>query len=301
MSQKQNDKITELLERVEEAVQQSKYEDAARFLRRIAAYSGLSRDMNKFRIFMAKAGDLYRKAAEDLWKKGRKLKAALLFIEATKCYNTSGSYDKASACEEMIYQYYFSMRRIKICSFEGSAQDLKHIGDFLRSKGDLETAEDCYCWAAEKAAKEGKFALSGGLYRDAGDCSWHLGNTGRTAEEYSKAAEKYIIAKEYFEAAWHYNISGFLFILDGKFKEASEMARKAGAACLEGKIPVILDRMSRLCGYLSKGYIYDAEREWSNLRRKMKANYVQLIERCFMKVRAALKDRGILQNINSRH
>jgi len=291
LSVNKDDKTAELLKEAENAARSGNHEKAARFLRRLAAYKGLIRDMTNFRRFMADAGDLYERAAEDVWNNKNKLEAVLLYLKASKCYRDAGEDDKADKCDNKIYTYYLKIKDANLSSFEGSAQDLKLLGDFLKGRGDLEAAGDCYRWAAEKAAKEGKLALSGGLYRDAGDCSWSLGKSARTAQEYSKAAQNYLVAKEYFEAAWHYNLSGFLYILAGKFKEASEMARMAGIACLEGKIPVILDRMSRLCSYLSRGYIHDAEKEWSILRRKMKIDYAQLIERCFRKVRAALKEK----------
>jgi len=290
LSRRRDEKHLKLVKAAEEALEQSNYEDAARLMQRAAAYSGLLGDMEKFRMFMGKAGEFYKKAAENLWRSEGKLEASLLYIKAAKCYRDAGHHESAEICNLMVHKYCDAMRRSSP-RFEGSALDLKRIGDFLKGRGDLEGAGDCYRWAAEKAEEEGKLALSGGLHRDAGNCRWLLEDIGKTAEEYSRAADKYFEAQEYFEAAWHYNLSGFLLILDGRFKAASEMAWKAGTACIEGKIPVLLDRMSRLCGYLSRGNLHDAEREWSTLRRKMKIDYAQLIERCFRKVRETLKER----------
>ena len=286
------EKHLELVREAEEALKQGRYEEAALLMQRAAAYSGLLGDMERFRVFMAKAGEFYEKAAELLWRAEGSLEASLLYIKAAKCYRDAGRRESAEKCNLTVQKYCKAMRRSP--RLEGSALDLKRIGDFLKDRGDLEGAGDCYRWAAEKAEEEGKLVLSGGLHRDAGNCRWLLDEVEKTAEEYSRAADKYFEAQEYFEAAWHYSLSGFLLILEGRFKEASMMAQKAGVACLEGKIPVLLGSMSRLCGYLSRGNLYAARREWFALRLKVKAEYAQLIERCFRKVKRALKE-GTLQ------
>lgn len=58
----------------------------------------------------------------------------------------------------MVHKYCDAIRESSL-TFDGSALDLKRIGDFLKDVGDLEGAGDCYRWVAEKT-EEGEGSSS---------------------------------------------------------------------------------------------------------------------------------------------
>ena len=70
-----------------------------------------------------------------------------------------------------------------------------------------------------------------------------------------------------------------------KFEKTQELAGKANNACLEGRISVLLNELSRICAKLGKQEIRDAEEQWRRIKRKFKGSYVSLIDSCFKALR----------------
>jgi len=191
----------------------------------------------------------------------------------------------AKVCDSAIQRYYAWVTKDGLTEIHGDANDLKGVGDYFAKNGDFERAIDCYQTAADKAFKEEKLALSGGLYRDAGDCYQRLKDSESAAKIYATAAEMYSRCQEYFEAAWHYCQSGFLFIRAGRLKEATLMARKAGFACSEGRIDVLLNDLCHICTLLGERSLSEAEERWHKVRMKFKGSYANLIDSCFQALR----------------
>jgi len=173
----------------------------------------------------------------------------------------------------------------------GDAHNLKDLGDFFAKNDDFETAIECYGIAAEKAFEEEKPLLSGRLHRDMGDCYQNLKDFENAAKNYATVADIYLKCQEYFEAAWNYCESSFLFIHVGKMGEASIVAEKASSACDEGRITVLLNDLSYICRMLCNGSPHEAEQRWNRIKTKFKGSYTNLIDSCFTSLREKSVDR----------
>jgi len=249
-------------------------------MRRVAHYFRFNNDLTNFRKFAKKTGDYYSRAAKNLWDSGCRRKASILYIKAADCYREIGDHASAKSCSLAVRNYYATIFKNSLTNIQGSAQDWKSLGDYLREEGDIEEARECYEAAAKRALEDGKLILAGGLFRDAGDCSSLLNDIERTADNYAMAADQYFKSKKYFEAAWHYNLSGFLLISLKRFDEALLMAKKAKKACFVGNL-LILSSLSKTCELLSRRNYLAAEEEWRKIRRKFKRNYAELVDSCF--------------------
>ena len=273
-----------LTEMAQEAIREGRDEEAALLLWKVGAHFGMLGDEEKFKELNGEAGRCYLRAAERLWENGKGLEASLLYIKAAKCFKNSGDEGLAQNCDRRVREYYSTLEG-DLAVFTGTSRDLKLIGDYFRARGSLRDAGRCYHLAAERAEEEGRQILSGGFYRDAGDCFWHLGDPLRAAQHYEAAAERYSEASRYFEAAWHYNIAGFLFIIAEEPERALSAARKANVAYLRGEIPTLFNSLSKICEFLAMEKFLEAEEEWLKVKRKFKRTYVDLIDSCFDVVR----------------
>jgi len=72
-----------------------------------------------------------------------------------------------------------------------------------------------------------------------------------------------------------------------KFNEAQKLAKRAENACLEGRVTVLLNHLTRVCEHLSKGGTLEAQEEWERIRRKFKAEYATLVDSCFKALQEA--------------
>ncbi len=269
----------------EKAIKKHDYEDAARFFHYVTISFGLANDESNQKKYANKTGECYLQGARKLEDENDFLKAILLCIKATNSFQEGGSEESSKLCDSVIRKYYALIARYGLTRIDGDAHNLKGVGDYFFNNGDLEKAIECYRTAAEKAFKEDKLALSGGLYRDVGDCYQRLKDFENAAKTYATAADMYFNCQEYFEAASHYCESGFLFIHVGRLKEASIMARKAGFSCDEGCIDILLNDLSYICRLLSERSLYEAEERWKKIRMKFKRSYIDLIDSCFRALR----------------
>jgi len=269
----------------EEALKILDYEVAARFFRYATIYFGLVNDASNQRKFAIKTGECYLQSAQELRREDGPLKAILLCIKAASYSQEGRSEELVRICDSVIRQKYTMITKDHFMRFHGEPHDLKGIGDYFLKNGDLERAIECYRTAAENASNGENPILSGGLYRDVGDCYQKSEDIERAAESYAKAAHMYLKGREYFEAAWHYCESGFMFIRLGRLEEASTMARKASSACSEGHIDVLLNDLSHICRLLSERALYEAEDRWKRIRIKFKRSYINLVDSCFEALR----------------
>ena len=270
------------LKLAEEAAKRRDYETAARFYRYVAVHCGLLNDLDNMKNFTIKTGECYFNAGKKLWN-SNPIKALLLCIRASNCFKEGGDEQRAKKCDQMIEGYYDSIRRNGIIKSCKDTHDLKRIGDYFANH-DLEKSIECYEVAAEKAFEAGKFNLSGSLYGILGECYMALKRYEDAAESYARSAEIYHECQEFFEAAWHYCISGFYFILAKNAKKALFMASRAELVCKEDEIRVILNDLVLICRLLSEGSIQEARRIWSRIRMKFKRDYIQIIDSCFRSV-----------------
>lgn len=250
-------------------------------MRRIAHYFRLNGDMTKFREFTRKTGDYYLQAANGLRNSGNLLKASLLFVKAADCYREIEDHVSARDCGLAARKYCAIASEEGRAGLQGSALDLKRLGDYFRSEDDTEAARECYEMAATEALEEGKLMLAGGLFRDSGDCSSRLNDVERAVNNHTMAADNYLKSEQYFEAAWSYNVSGFLLISLKRFNEAAQMAGKAKRACNRGHAYPLVWSLSRICGLLSRENYLTAHGEWQKIRRKFKRSYINLVDSCF--------------------
>ncbi len=273
-----------LTEMAQKAMREGRDEEAALLLWKVGAHFRMLGEEEKFKELNEEAGRCYLRAAEKLWENGKKLEASLLYIKAARCFKNSGDEGLVQECDRRVREYYSTLKGDPTL-FTGTSRDLKLIGDYFRAGGSLRDAGRCYYLAAEKAEEEGKPVLSGGFHRDAGDCLWHLGDPLRAAQHYEAAAERYSEASRYFEAVWHYNIAGFLFIIAEEAERALSMARRANVAYLRGEMPTLFNSLSKVCEFLAVGRLVEAEEEWLKVRGKFKRTYVDLVDSCFDVVR----------------
>jgi len=282
MSDQMNNVYLEWLKLAEESVEKGDYETAANHVRRVAHYFMLNKDTTRFKEFTKKTGDYYLCAAEKLRDSGQHLKTVLPYIKAAQCYRENGDYASAENCGLAIRRFYTSSAKDDLIVLQGSTHALKYLGDYFRGEDELEKARECYEAAARKAVEGGKTMLAGGFYRDAGDCSSLLNDVSRAADEYALAADNYAKAEKYFEASWHYNLSGFLLISLKRFEEALFLAKKAkSASSAMGSTFVLFDRLSKVCELLGEKDYLAAEEEWQTIRRKFKKSYADLVDSCF--------------------
>lgn len=267
------------------ALERGDYEIAAQHFRRVAGYFCLVEHMDEFKAFARRAGKCYLEAARRLWDADNRLKASFLYRTAANCFREAGDDASATSCKMKVRGYYEGLTNRDFADFRGEAQDLKRVGDYFRVGADQESAGKCYLEAADRAVKEGKLMLAGGLYRDAGDCCLNLKNLKGAAEAYEISADSYFGGRKYFEAAWHYILAGFLVASMRRFEKTQELAGKANNACLEGRISVLLNELSRICAQLGKQEIHAAEKQWNRIRKKFKESYVSLIDSCFKALR----------------
>lgn len=275
----------------EEAVENQDYESAARLFRHVTIYFGISNEVSNQREFAVKAGECYLHAAKKAEDEGNPLRAVLLCIKAVDSFKEGKSEDSAEFCDSLIRKNYLSVTKTDFRKDEENAHDLKGVGDYFVKNGDCERAIECYRIAAEKASNQNKLALSGGLYRDIGDCYRNMNDLENAARSYTKAADMYLACQEYFEAVWHYCVSGFLLVYVGRREEASIMAGIASSACQEGGIHVLLNDLSEVCRLLSEGSVNDAEQLWVRIRMKFKRSYANLVDSCFQALREKMTQR----------
>jgi len=273
--------VLQWIKSAEEAIRKHDYEVAARFFRYVTVYFGLLNDTPNQRKFAIRTGECYLQSAEKSASLHDPFRAILLCIKAASYFQEGGSEELARVCHSIIRQHYISVKKDSFTGFHEDPHDLKGVGDYFAKNGDFERAIECYQTAAEKAFKEEKLALSSGLYRDAGNCYQRLKDSESAAKIYATAAEMYSRCQEYFEAAWHYCQSGFLFIQAGRLDEATLMARKAGSACGEGRIDVLLNDLCHICTLLGERSLSEAEERWHKVRMKFKRSYANLIDSCF--------------------
>jgi len=271
----------------EEALKEGDYGVAAHYFRRVANYFWLIRDDREFEAFARRACDCHLRAAEGMWSKGNYLGASSFYGIAAEGFREIGDETKAEKCDQRVSECYETIVREGFSSFSGGVKDLRRMGDHFEAEGNQERAARCYMEAAERAAKEGKLAVAAGLYRDAGECQRLLKDLEGAAKAYEEAAENYFKGERYFEAAWHYNLAGFLLISMRRLNEAYKLAVRAEIACLEGRVTVLLNHLTRVCGNLSKGNALEAQEEWGKIRRKFKAEYATLVDGCFKALKEA--------------
>ena len=283
--QKHSEAYLAWVKSADSALERGDYEIAAQHFRRVAGYFCLVGDMGEFKAFARRAGECYLEAARRLWDAENPLKASSLYKTAANCLREAGDEASATTCEIRVRGYYKGLVNRGFADFRGEAQDLKRVGDYFNLEGDHEAAGKCYLEAADRAVNEEKLTLAGGLYRDAGDCYRRSENPREAAEAYEMAADSYLGGRKYFEAAWHYNLAGLLAASMRGFEKAQELAGKANDACWEGRIPVLLNELSRICAQLGKQEIHDAEKRWERIRKKFKESYVSLIDSCFRALR----------------
>jgi len=265
----------------EEALREGDYGVAAQYFRRVANYFWLIRDKGEFEAFTRRACECHLRAAESMWNKGDHLEASSFYGMAAEGFREIGDKTEAEKCDQRVSECYETMVREGFSSFPGGVKDLRRIGDYFEAEGNPEKAGKCYGEAAERAAKEGKLAVAAGLYRDAGECHRLLKDPEGAAKAYEKAAENYFKEERYFEAAWHYNLAAFLLISMRRFNEAQKLAGRAESACLEGRVTVLLNHLTRMCEHLSRGKTLEAREEWGKIGRKFKAEYATLVDGCF--------------------
>jgi len=251
----------------------------------VTIYYGTINDVSNRRKYAIKTGDCYLQAAKETERENSPLKTILLCIKAANSFREGGREESAELCDSLIQKYCSSMWKGEPIKNKGEAHDLKTVGDYFVKNNDYQRAIECYHIAAEKASGEEKLSLCGGLYRDMGDCHHNLKDFERAAMNYAKAADMYLECQEYFEAAWHYCESCFLFIYVGKSGAASIVARKAGSACEEGHIPILLNDLSYVCRMLCDGSLQEAEQRWDRIKMKFKKSYTNLIDSCFRSLR----------------
>ena len=264
----------------EEAAKRGDYEEAARFYRYVAVHFGLLNDSENLKKFTLKAGECCFNAAETLLNNNKHIEALLFLIKASNYFREGSDEHRAEKCDMIIERSYDSLSKNEMTDLCGDPQDLKRIGDYFANR-DLEKAIECYEAAAEKAFKIGKLHLSGGIYGILGDCYKALKRYRDAAERHARSAEMYYERHKFFEAAWHYCISGFCFILAGDTEAALATALKAESICREDNINIILNDLAYICRLLSEGHIYKAERRWSRIRRKFKRSYAEIIDSSF--------------------
>jgi len=285
LSQNYSTIYLEWVRSAQEAFKRRDYESAARFLKYVTIYYGTINDVSNQRKYAIKTGDCYLQAAKEIERENSPLETILLCIKAAYFFREGGREESAQFCDSLIQKYCSSMGKGKSIKDKGEAHDLKTVGDYFVKNNDCQRAIECYQIAAEKASGEEKLSLCGGLYRDMGDCYQNLKDFEKAAMNYAKAADMYLQCQEYFEAASHYCESCFLFIYVGKLGEASIMARKAGSACEEGHIPVLLNDLSYVCRMLCEGSLHEAKQRWDRIKIKFKKSYTHLIDSCFRSLR----------------
>jgi len=271
----------------EEALKEGDYGVAAQYFRRAANYFWLIRDKEEFEAFARRACECHLRAAESMWNRGDHLGASSFYGMAAGGFREIGDKAKAEDCDQRVGECYEAIVREGFSSFPGGVKDLRRMGDHFEAEGDQERAAKCYREAAERATKEGKMAVAAGLYRDAGECHRLLNDPEGAAKAYEKAADSYFEGERHFEAAWHYNLAGFLLISMLKFDEARKLAGRAEIACLEGDVTVLLNHLTRVCEHLSKGKTLEAREEWGKIKRKFKAGYATLVDGCFKALQEA--------------
>jgi len=271
----------------EEALKEGDYGVAAQYFRRVANYFWLLKDQGEFEAFARRACECHLGAAESMWNRGDHLGASSFYGMAAGAFREIGDKTKAEKCDQRVSECYETIVREGLSSFSGGAKDLKRMGDYFEAEGYQERAGKCYREAAERATKEGKLAVAAGLYRDMGECHRLLKDSEGAAKAYEKASENYFKEKRYYEAAWHYNLAGFLLISMRRFNEARKLAGRAEIACLEGRVTVLLNHLTRVCENLSKGNTSEAQEEWEKIRRKFKAEYATLVDNCFKALQEA--------------
>jgi len=271
----------------EEALKEGDYGVAAHYFRRVANYFWLIRDKGEFEAFARRACECHLRAAEGMWNRGDHLRASSFYGMAAGGFREIGDKTKAESCDQRVSECYETIVREGFSSFLGGVKDLRRMGDHFEAEGKQERAAKCYREAAERAIKEGKLAVAAGLYRDAGECHRLLNDPEGAAKAYEKAADSYFKGERYFEAAWHYNLAGFLLISMRRFNEAQKLAGSAEIACLEGRVTVLLNHLTRVCEGLSKGNTLEAQEEWGKIRRKFKVEYATLVDNCFKALQEA--------------
>jgi len=257
------------------------YEAAATYLRRVADHLWLIGEQDGFKVFAGKACACYLKAAEAFWTVNERMKASSLYRSVVNYLREVGNTSAAEGYDSLVQKYYSALVEADFVDFKGQAQDLKHVGDYFRARDNYVDAGKCYGRAAEIAVKEGKTMLAGGLYRDAGDCYRRIEWYERAVEAYEKAADNYFQGEGYYEAAWYYNVCGFMVVSVRKLDKASTLAGKAQEACVKGNIGIFISDLSLICKSLSEGRILEAREQWSKIRRKFRETYVNLVESSF--------------------
>lgn len=265
----------------EEAIKRGDYENAARLFRHLSVHFGVSGDRFNQKMFAAKAGECYMRAAERL---NDSIRAIALYLRAVGSFIECGKNDAVNLCRSKIWERFIS---IKDCDLELNGENInvfRAAGDYFVDNGDFEKANVIYQNAAEKAFKSGRPLLAGRLYRSAGDCSLRIGKLEEAAALYIKAADVFFLCHEYFEAAWSYCGAGFILVRLGRFKEASDISEMAEESCRKDQVEFFLRDLSHICKLLSRGIIEEAKEKWNKIRMKVRKEYAQLVESSFQSV-----------------
>ncbi|MEM1581218.1 MAG: tetratricopeptide repeat protein [Candidatus Bathyarchaeia archaeon] len=269
-----------------EALRKRDYESAARYFRHLAVHFGIINNESNKRRFSIKAGECYMQAAEGF---GKSTKAIMLYFRATEAFKEGGDLEMARFCGLKMWEQYLALRENVSRLNSEDIHAFKVAGDHFVSNGNPEKAALIYQDAAERALKNGKLLLAGGLFKDAGNCNQKLGNHEDASSLYIKAADAFFQCQEYFEAAWSYCEAGFLLIRLGRFEEALELTKRAEESCYKGRIEIFLKDLIRICKLLSQGHLEDAVENWRRIKAKLSKEYIQLIESSFQSIKSSRK------------